>query len=415
MFFKKDYLALFFLFFLFLTTHFVGIDRGFWQDEFISLNSLNNNFFINPLYFGYTTNLPLYFVLLKIITFWGFFTNFFYLRFISIIISYFTTLSIYFFLKKEFGFYFSLVFTILFIITPLQIHYSQEVRPYALAQLFIILTCIAFYYFLKNKLDLKIFYTLTFLTFFTHYSGIIFLGLLYFLSCLYFYFVKNKKQLKNFFGLLMFVGFLGILSLYTYSYNPSFFNALEKSTGRGLDLTRVYLYPRDLLVGGIARIKEVVTFYYFFGLWYYLVDPLIQSVFKKFILLSLFSGFFFELYKLVRFKKLSIYWVTFVLFFGLMICGYFLEFVGVYPFGGRHIFAYSFLYYFVLLYPFKDIKNVKIQLSILLFVLFLLLPLFIFHQKCSNWISSQFLQIKVEQKDSYKYCIQNTKKLFYFN
>ena len=121
-----------FIIILALVLRLIGINRGLWAEEIISINTLSNNPIFNPFYYNTTTNLPLYFYILKMVTFGGLITNTVFLRLVSIALNIINIFFVYKYFKVKNFAHINIFTAILITIAPLQIHYAQEIRPYAL-------------------------------------------------------------------------------------------------------------------------------------------------------------------------------------------------------------------------------------------------------------------------------------------
>ena len=64
--FTKKVLTYIFFLFLFFYYRIIEINRPLWGDELITLKTLNSNPLLNPFYAGVSTNLPLFYYLIKI-------------------------------------------------------------------------------------------------------------------------------------------------------------------------------------------------------------------------------------------------------------------------------------------------------------------------------------------------------------
>jgi uncharacterized membrane protein len=120
-------------------------NRPFWNDEIISLKTLPIDLLHNPFFFGVTSNLPLFFYILKI---WALVFNtgvIWHLRLLPLLLSLLTLIIWVIFLNKNFGYLVGFIFGLFFAATPLQVYYSTELRPYILVQLLLSAQTISFY------------------------------------------------------------------------------------------------------------------------------------------------------------------------------------------------------------------------------------------------------------------------------
>jgi len=337
-------------------TRFFGIQRPFWKDEFISLSTLSINILHNPLLFGATTNLPLFFYILKLTYFLTGSLDIWLYRFIPVVFSAGTIVLLFFFLKKVLGDKTAWITGLILCFSPLQIYYAQELRPYSLVQFLIVLNFVSLYLFLtlKNRKYFLMFVVSTILIIFTHYTGYYFLlaeGLLVSLASLRQRFF-DKNYIK---ALLVFItsGILGIGLLFLMSKNPAFIKSI-KLLEIGGDVN-ILKNPLGELLTTFTRMKEVVSFYYWFGLYYFSVDPVVQFVFKKVILIILFLGPYF-VYKERKSKEFIVVASgAFILVVSLSLA-YIGEKLGYFPFGGRHVMPYSVFLYVIVAYVLSRLR-----------------------------------------------------------
>ena len=83
---------------LFVWTRIFDIQRPYWKDEYISLETTSVNILENPLFNTVSTNLPLYYYVLQIGVLIG--LNETNLRYVSLAISCFTLILIFYFHKR---------------------------------------------------------------------------------------------------------------------------------------------------------------------------------------------------------------------------------------------------------------------------------------------------------------------------
>jgi hypothetical protein len=118
----------------------------------------------------------------------------------------------------------------------------------------------------------------------------------------------------------------------------------------------------------LSRVKEVLTYYYWFGLYYYSVDPVVQFVFKKAIALFILLSVYF-IYKYRKSKEFLIIAST---GFILLVClklSYLGEKLGYFPFGGRHVMPFSLFLYVLIAYMFSKLKTMGIILIAVLSII----------------------------------------------
>lgn len=135
-----------------------------------------------------------------------------------------------------------------------------------------------------------------------------------------------------------------------------------------------------------------------------MVDPIVQSFLKKLIFsLVMLAG----LIILIKRQKTTLA-ITLLLAI-MLVSGFLLEKLGLYPFGGRHIMPYSIFLYSLISVPISWIYNIRIKWNIgkIIVVLFLstFFVIFVFHQSCTNTLLKQVY--KYSHSESYKICIQN--------
>jgi TctA family transporter len=204
---------------------------------------------------------------------------------------------------------------------------------------------------------------------FTHYTGYYFLfaeGLI-----ILFILIKQKfskrNTLKAFFVLVM-AGCIGFILLSLMSRNPAFTKSIKLlEIGGHFKLTKD---PLGEIYLALSRIKEVISFYYWFGLYYFSVDPIIQFIFKKSILVLLFLGAYF-MYRERKTKEATIVAAgSFILFVSLTLA-YIGEKLGYFPFGGRHVMPYTVFLYPIIAYAISKLKLYGLILFVLLIALFI--------------------------------------------
>ncbi len=379
---------------LFVSLSLLNTSRSYWNDELISIKTLDVSIFKNPLLIGVTTNLPLFFYALKV---WALFfpqEPYIFFRALPIIFSCLTLVSMWSFLRKLSGSSIAFIFGLLFATAPLQTYYSTEIRPYALTQLLIVLQVITLYFFIikSTKILGVSFLLLTFLSLLTHYSAyffvfseIVLLGFLAF---------KNKSaRLFMLFSISAVLAVVtGVLIFTVIGKNANFASSVE-SLPPSVDINI------STVLNDSQRLKEVFTNYYWFGLYYYYVDLSVQFIFKKLMLgLLLFALLAAVLkrksvdgkYALISFALVTLSLITTLL----------AENLGKYPFGGRHIMPYAALLYafmsFGLAQVFKKYKT-TIVLVLLIATLFIL---FNFNVDCAIHYPFQHVIVKV-----FEYCL----------
>lgn len=320
-------------------------DRFLWNDEQISIQTTKENPFLNPLYFGVSTNLPLYFYILKLFSIFG--LSDYYLRIASLFIATLTFIYVAKFLLQNFK-VLGLIFLSFLIFSPLQIYYSLELRTYILTQFLLILVS---FYLWKIINDTKInhipFSIVIFLSLISHYTAFLyifssFVGIILFKKL-------NKKLLISFLIPIFFSSIIYIL----ISQSSHFKTSLDESIFYK-DFSRISFFD---LRENILQVREVLTVYYNFGLHYYRIEADFLGAFKKFWYLN----FLLFVFLIIKFKKYNDKRLKFFgfLFLSALTSTIFADLLGILDFGGRYIFPFHFLYligvsyYFRLLFQFN--------------------------------------------------------------
>jgi predicted membrane-bound mannosyltransferase len=100
---NRSYLDLAVVTILSLIPRLFGIQRFLWVDELISIRTLEVNILHNPLLFGTTTNLPLFFYTLKLFSLFYNPSNLWLYRIVPVFFGTAVILILFIFLKKELG------------------------------------------------------------------------------------------------------------------------------------------------------------------------------------------------------------------------------------------------------------------------------------------------------------------------
>jgi len=348
-----------------------GIQRPFWQDELISLSTLNANILNNPFYFGVSTNLPFFYYILKI---YSYFLNTFnismqYYRILPLIFNLATLVYLSYHTKKRWGLSVSIICSLFFCLSPIQVYYSLELRAYSLIQLLLCIQAFKFLDILNNKNNYSSFLLVSILSILTHYCAYIMIAgeflLLIILKVL-----KKDIKLKLFlnFSLLLFIS-LGIFL--TMGQSQQFSKSINFLSGYNRNIT----IPDMISFSSLVRIKEVITFYYFFGLYYFQADPWIQFSVKKISLLLIFIGLLF-IYKNRDKHTLRDISMLFSLLIINLTISLFGEYLGLYFFGGRHIMPFSFLIYIYLSWVLSVLYRKSKLTTLLIVYIFYTLILF---------------------------------------
>lgn len=363
------------------------LERYAWRDELISFATLSVNVLQNPLFIKVTTNLPLYFYLLKL---WNLIPipnpefQFVVLRLFSVFLSLLNLGVVFNFLYKNINKTTAWVFGLFFATAPLQIYYGQEIRPYALVQLLISLTLINLFLYLRTNTSkyLKYFVILSVLSLITHYasyliliSEIIFVGI---------YILATKRPLKSMSKLIFSFVFLCALSITIFlvvSNLPSFSKSVAGITPKddpvtlSLDVSRL---TGVFTINSAVRFKEVLVYYYWYGLFNYQVEASVQFVFKKIIPLLLIP-FAYLIYKRKLYSGNLFIKMTLLILISTLFISLVLESLGFYPFGGRHIMPFSVLWYIFVAFMFSKLSE---SFKPVLFVVFVMALLLAIYQGC---------------------------------
>jgi hypothetical protein len=330
----------------------IEINRPLWSDELITTRTTNVNPLLNPLYNGVSTNLPLFYYLVKIfeiITVGN--IN---LRYLNLLIYICTILFV--FKKYEGLSQITKNALILFLaLSPLQIYYSIELRTYILAQLLIIIN---FYYFQKKDLNIWFWITAYLMTL-THYSCFVYL-----LGIFIFYLITNKSNWNQIYKFIM-LGLFGLSITYLISKNQGF----ADSTSTSVLSNNFSRFTIDNLLENLLRLREVISVYYNFGLHYYRVENEFLALIKK--LTQILTGcYIIYIFYNFRKNKEKIFNVLFIAL--LMNLAILLDLAGIMPFGGRYVFPFHFFFLLLLGYCFEVSEKISKYLSYFLILTFLM-------------------------------------------
>lgn len=372
----------------------INISHALWLDEWITIHTLSINIFKDPLLLSQTTNLPLYFYLFRL---WHLLVKeieVVNLRLFSVTISTILLLTWYKYFKDNK--IILVFFTILLAVSPLQIYYSQELRPYILVELLLSFQFVFLvkYIYTKQNIFLYLLGVASTLGFLTHYSfhfpTIIISLIIVFLS-------KKYKDIK-----LISLGiFLITVSFSIFLYYTHVFSV--KSSMKGVELqNQLFNSPSGMFIYLKSipnKLKEVVSFYYWFGLHYFLVSSFIQFWFKKIILLSFVSIVYLSIKKIKDIElRLAI-----VVLLGSLLISICLEFIGIYPYGGRHIMPFSIYLYLIFAYGFKWIYSKYKIVAIALFLV--LVSILLFHTTCESMLLPKDYESTVAHDKAYSVCV----------
>ncbi len=330
----------------------IEINRPLWSDELITTRTTDINPLLNPLYNGISTNLPLFYYLVKIfeiITLDG--IN---LRYLNVLIYVITILFVY--KKYEYLSQTTKSVLLLFLaLSPLQIYYSIELRTYALAQLLLIIN---FYYFQKKDLNIWFWLTAYLLTL-THYSCYVYL-----LGIFIFYLITNKSN-WNYIYKFVFLGFFGLSLTYLISKNQGF----ADSTSTSVLSNNFSRFTLNNFIENLLRLREVISVYFNFGLHYYRVENEFLSLIKKLtqILTSFYIVYIFYNYRKNKEKIFNVLLIALLMNLAIL-----LDLAGIMPFGGRYVFPFHFFFLILLGYCFEVFEKISKYLSYTLITIFLL-------------------------------------------
>ena len=189
-------------------------DASLWEDEILSLNAADRITSIKSFFSADPENAhpPLYFLILKIWKNFG--DSETYLRILSSIFGVISIYISYLLAKKVFSKNTAYISSILISISPFLIRFDREVRMYSL---FVLLTMLTIYFFLKSidskrKKDWFLFSFFGILNLYTHYHSIIVL-----FCCLIFFIILNKYDKYKF----LIASYLLIAFFYSF-WLPSF-------------------------------------------------------------------------------------------------------------------------------------------------------------------------------------------------
>jgi len=232
----------------------------------------------------------------------------------------------------------------------------------------------------------------------THYSFYIFFAC--FIAANLVFSHRLKETLKFYMPWIIF----GCAVALIYWNNSTFRQSLA-----GMKLTYQSPSPITKLVSleSVVRVKEVLTNYYFYGLYYYRLDLAAQVVVKK-VILATFLAAVFSLIRLARDKVKTIGLITAFVLALVLISSLIGESFGLYPFGGRHIMPFSFLLYLILAIGLAELSKRRRWLKGLITVcLIMLIFSFVSFQSCSQVFWRRYPGNGDPQGDIYIYCAEN--------
>jgi len=353
-----NYYLLFFINVIYILLRIPDFYRPLWSDELISLRTTLVNPLSNPLYDGVSTNLPLYYYLIKL------FSTFFSaenLRITSLIVSIIIlNIFLYRYIKEKELVYF--VASILLTFSPIQIYYSTELRTYILTELLLVWQ----FFYLKDylegkKVNLYLWGTIIFLSLVSHYTAYIFV-----LATILVLIYKEKRISENLIKTFFFPCLAGLFVLISISGNQGFTDSTDTSI-LNLDFSRFSLLN---IQENFLRLVEVLTVYYHFGLHYYRLDGLFTSLFKKFMYFFLLVPLIWTFIK----NKFSNSFLNFTLSL-LSLCLIFaiiFDLSGFIIFAGRYIFPFHFIYLILIALVLAEIYKFKKILALSIIGIFLI-------------------------------------------
>ena len=370
------------------------IPRPLWSDEYITLQTLKEDPLTNPFYQGLTTNLPLYFWCLKLVSFLAREDVVVVFRSFGVVVNLLTGLLLYKHISRGYTFTIGLIFLIIFILSPLQIHYSAELRPYVLCQLLASVLFILISNGVKTNKKIVFINTAAILGLLCHYSFYIFFGAVVALL------LYKRTNLKTLIKVCFLPALVACVIGTVYFANPLFKDSL---VGSNLGRENSTFLFRLVQTENLSRIKEVISNYYYYGLYYYRIDPWAQFFLKKVFLVLFVTG---ACLAFKTRKTNTTLMGAFTILFLTLIISMTGEKAGYYPFGGRHIMPFSFLLYIVVAFSlvwaskFKYVGKLTVAL-----VLSLILSSFIGFQACSQVFSQRYTGTNDPQGDIYTYCL----------
>jgi hypothetical protein len=398
---------------LFFYLRILNINRPFWKDEQTSMETLATPVLQNPLFFGVSTNLPFFYYTLKVYSLFSKPYQYPALvyRILPLVFNLATLLYLYFFISKHLGKVTALLFAFLFSAAPLQVYYSLEFRAYSLTQLLLAVQTTQLYAALaepdlrRAKKAFGVFVVFALLVLLTHYAGYIVLGAEVFLILL----LAAVGRLKPSIGVSYFVIGFGVLTtasaliLYAVSRNPHFLASIgSMDLGNTKSAGLLSLFS----LTSLSRLKEVVTFYYWYGLNYYYADPWVQYLVKKVLALVIVVGVYLWVKDRNKAARAIVFASSTVLIISLVtaLLG---EKLSLYPFGGRHIMPFAFLLYIPVSYIFAGLYRwTKASIAIPV-VLITLLVLFNY---CGTVVAPAPLGTWDAQGKLYNYCFSSAKR-----
>lgn len=348
---------------LFFYLRLININRPFWADEAVSLRTLGVSLTSNPLFYGVSTNLPLFYYALQIFQIFPAISPQIY-RLLPLLFNFLTLAFVYQYLKSKHSNRLALCFAFLFSLAPIQVYYATELRAYSLAQFLIAIQVISLFEVLRgSKKYLSLFLVSSLLSFLTHYCGYIIFGVGFLLTILIF--IRQRRISKSLLAIFSCLLLFGMLIFSLMLKGPTFSSSMSTVGHDKINLSNL----GSMFTGpSIERVKEVVTFYYWYGLYYYEAEPWTQFFMKKISLVLILLGALFMWTNRRNINDRLVYFVMLLLLPSLVLAlaG---EKLGLYPFGGRHIMPYSFILYIFFSYV---ISKIYLKTRTILIILLLI-------------------------------------------
>lgn len=337
-----------------------NINKGLWYDEAVqfwdSVSPLSE--VLTNVRF-HSQDPPLYHFLLH---FWLLFgQSVFWMRLLSILAG-MGSVVLSFFIGREIfrSDFVGFLGAFLFAIFPLQTYYFLEIKPYGLLILFSLAALLVFLKLLEKGSGkyLALFSLFSLLAVYTHYSAVILL-VAYNIA----YLVFRKKfpfSWKKWFR-FQFVVFLLVLLLIPLTLRYQIGVASSMYGGNSSFSLKIFF----------VRVKDVVLEYFVFGLTRKLLPVWLTKVAKKLFAFCFLGGMF-------SFFRERSHRVVGALLLTLLLSSLFLfyaaDFLGVFPFGGRHMMVASIFFYPFLWSLVWGLGRIKSYLAALpLFLIFLTL------------------------------------------
>ena len=296
---------------------------------------------------------------------------------------------------------------LLIAIAPVQVYFSQELRPYILLTTLITIQFLYFWKILDEGYKRKTyiwFFVLGILSIFTHLISIFIFSSYLFVSILLFVIYK-KKHIVNKFALFAILNLVLIVLciplMYTTTLNPMYIiseGSFNQYVGgfEGLNLA--------FFTTMIYRFKEVFTMFLWYGNTYTIVSSNVQFWFKKLIFVLVMISLFYPLFHLVRSKKIKTDAILVFVFGFTLLQVYIAEKAGLFPFGGRYIMPFSVIMYLIIANFLDNFKRNKFVMAIIIISLIAMSALFYFHENCLYILTNKGYDLNKIQMEAYSIC-----------